>query len=47
MVGTTDAGFDVCQDPINSEPHEVRSLQAAKASLLPLISRPQKLDSRD
>ena len=42
MVGPKAAGFDVCQNPMNSEPREVRSLQVAKGRFLSLVSRPQK-----
>ncbi len=35
--------FDVCQDPITPEPHEVRSLQAAEPRPLPLVSPTQTL----
>ena len=30
LMGATTADFDVCQDPITPEPHEVRTLQATK-----------------
>jgi len=33
IVGTSAADLVVCQDPINTQPHEVRSLPATKLSL--------------
>ena len=33
----------MCQDLINTEPHDVRSLQAANPRPLPLVSQPQTL----
>ena len=33
----------MCQDLINTEPHDVRSLQAANPCPLPLVSQPQTL----
>ena len=38
LVGTTALAFVACQDPINPEPHEVRSLPAASAAPLPLAT---------
>ena len=43
MLGTAAAAdFDVCQDPITPEPHEVRSLQAAEPRPLPLVNQPKQ-----
>ena len=42
MLGAAAAAdFDVCQDPITPEPHEVRSLQATKERSSPLFNQPQ------